>query len=319
MRRFDAVLSLAVLVLFSQRAPADVIDYQQFIQSHSALIHRYSFDGDSAERLEDQQGSADLTEKTRGTSPESISFTPGFAPPGSTRTSDAVVTTRDLNQDHNGAGLSTADGQATDYVSLPSTLTVEALFRPDRTSIASGSQEPLGFIVSFRPTADNRGYFVMQETIGLTSRLLTNIGDAFGAGNQVDLADPMIAGNWYYTATTYDVDENDGSTTITAYIADLTGGDTTLTALGPKTVPGSYFGAAPLTIGMRSAKAHSVDDDYFSFFPGAIDEVALYGTVLDQATLQSHLDAILVPEPSAFALLAIGLLSIMGFRRRRAR
>lgn len=320
MRRFDAVLPLAALLLLSQRVPAEVIDYQQLIQSHPDLIHRYSFDGDSAERLQDQQGSAHLNEKTRGSNVVPISFIPGFTIPGRTATSNAVLTTRHPTEVHNGAGLTTADADLNDFLSLPSTLTVEALFRPDEDTLPTGTNH--AYIVTSRPASESRGYFVMQSQVSIEgtdkSRLRTNIGSDFESDGEVEFLLPLTPGNWYYTAATYEVDTASDTTTITAYIADLTGGDATLNPLGSKTVQGSYLGDAPLTIGLMSDAAYDTFG-YQHFFPGAIDEVALYSALLDQPTLQSHLTAILVPEPSAFALLAAGSLALMGFRRRRAR
>lgn len=316
MRRFHCLLPLAVVLLLSRAVPAEVIDYQQLIQSHANLLHQYTFDGDATERLQDQQGSADLVEVSRGSSGfDPVTFIPGFAVPGGfAPTSTAVLTTRHGSTQHWGAGLSTPDANSADYLSLPSTLTVEALFRPDEAWLPTGTNN--AYIVSFRPASNRRGYFVMQRqaTAGEASRLVTNIGNGFGGGNELQLLSSLTPGNWYYTATTFDVDEGNNTTTVTGYIADLTAGDTELTPLGSETVSGSYLGDAPLAIGVLNNKAYA--GDYEHFFPGAIDEVALYDGVLDQATLQSHLTAIMVPEPSTVGLLAFGLLAVLAFHRR---
>jgi hypothetical protein len=74
------------------------------------------------------------------------------------------------------------------------------------------------------------------------------------------------------------------------------------------------FGAAPnLTIG--AARPDSGDAGYRPY-DGLLDEVAIYGTVLNADTVAAHYDAGIVPEPSSSMLLAIGGLMLM--RRRRS-
>lgn len=50
-------------------------------------------------------------------------------------------------------------------------------------------------------------------------------------------------------------------------------------------------------------------------FDGLIDEFALYGTVLDAATIQSHYEIGTIPEPSSLAFLGLSTLGLI-FRRR---
>ncbi|MDP6543872.1 MAG: PEP-CTERM sorting domain-containing protein [Phycisphaerae bacterium] len=54
---------------------------------------------------------------------------------------------------------------------------------------------------------------------------------------------------------------------------------------------------------------------------GKIDEIALFDTALSQADIQSIKDngvAAFIPEPSTFALTAVGLLGLLRRRRKRA-
>ena len=53
-------------------------------------------------------------------------------------------------------------------------------------------------------------------------------------------------------------------------------------------------------------------------FDGLIDEFALYGTVLDQPTIEAHYDAGVAPEPTTMAMLALGGVAMIRRRRNRA-
>jgi hypothetical protein len=72
------------------------------------------------------------------------------------------------------------------------------------------------------------------------------------------------------------------------------------------------FGATntnPLYIGSRA--------DLFTQFNGSIDDLRIYNHVLTEAEIAATMSQI--PEPSALALAALGLLALLGFARRRRR
>lgn len=56
-------------------------------------------------------------------------------------------------------------------------------------------------------------------------------------------------------------------------------------------------------------------------FNGSLDEIAIYGSALSEALIQSHyqvaLDGLLIPEPATLSLLALGAAAIVMRRRRR--
>ena len=115
----------------------------------------------------------------------------------------AVITVGDLDR-----GFRTGSA-----ITLPATLTVEVLMRPDTTT-ASGLG--IGYVVAARPSTDQRGYFVFQGSTGTPSDsndISTLIGGPFGSSHELTLVETLTAGHWYYVANTYTV--SGGSTTIT--------------------------------------------------------------------------------------------------------
>jgi len=278
-----------VSVCSTVTARAAITDLQNTVSANANLIRHYTFEGASdAERRQDKKGSLDMSEVGGGTLT--------YAASGFDATTDAI--------DVAGKALNTTGTDMT----FPTTLTVEALMRPDGTT-AQGYVVMAGDLEgSFR-----RGYFLYQGSPPTSDNndITTTIGDN-EAADAVTLVETLTAGHWYYVANTYS--KSGTQTTINTHIADLTAGETTLTKV-TKTVTGIYPADAELSIGALDWSGGAP----LELFDGAIDEVALYGSVLDTATLQGHLDQILIPEPSTFSMAALGLLSLglVGWRRRR--
>ncbi|MBL7132583.1 MAG: PEP-CTERM sorting domain-containing protein [Phycisphaerae bacterium] len=277
-------------------ARASVVDLRNVVSADATLTHHYTFEGSTdTQRREDKKGSADLSEVFNVSAAAAITYDAA----GFDGTTKAVITVGSERS----RGFSTGSA-----ITLPTTLTVEALMRPD-TSTAS--QAGRGYVAATRASTAQRGYFLYQGSTagtgtGDTDDISTLIGDPYDSGQELTLVETLTAGHWYYVANTYSV--SGGSTTINTHIADLTAGDTALTTAS-KTVTGDYGSSAALYIGIANYKGDG--------FPGAIDEVALYDSVLNAATLQNHLDQLLIPEPASAALLLLGLPMLIWRRRAR--
>jgi len=249
---------------------AGVEDLRTTVAADASLIHHYTFEGASdAERRADKKGTDDLSEVVTGAAG---AITYGAA--GFDATTEAVIP-------YGGGAANVSRAFSTvSTIALPTTLTVEVLFRPDTVPCAER-----GYLVMARSGTD-RGYFAYQgNTTGGSSDMSTLIGNPYDTDHQL-IFSTLTGSHWYYLVCTFEI--SGGSTTINTYIADLTAGETTLTTAG-KTVTGIYPASAPLAIGTATWTGQPA----FETFEGAIDEVALYNSVLDAATLQSHLNQIL--------------------------
>ena len=124
----------------------------------------------------------------------------------------------------------------------------------------------------------------------------------------------MIPGDWYFFAATF---TNSGATTdMQTYSANLTTGGA-LVAGTPVTEPAGNYNTSATSLWLGGA--------WFGHVPfgmdGAIDEAAIFDGALSSSTIALHLAAIQaappIPEPSSMLLLAAGLVSLCGLRRRR--
>jgi hypothetical protein len=105
------------------------------------------------------------------------------------------------------------------------------------------------------------------------------------------------------------------------YVAVTFTGSTRLMSLYVDgTLKGSATALTPL-LSMGNANAYLGASNYPSDpkLNGTIDEFDIYNTALDAATIAAHYAAgpVAVPEPSSYALAAVGLLALIAFRRPR--
>jgi hypothetical protein len=112
----------------------------------------------------------------------------------------------------------------------------------------------------------------------------------------------LSIGTWYYTAATYD------GTTQTAYLFDTKTG-TLYSSSGSGPTGTASCGYAVIGNGLGSVAGTR-------YFPGAIDNVTVYDSVLSSDVILQH-GKQLVPEPSTFALLAAGLVGLLCYAWRK--
>ena len=203
----------------------------------------------------------------------SVSYGPGV----DTLSRAAIGIKNETNHVYGAAWRTTGD------TTLPETLTVECVLRPNRKP-----ENFSGYIVGTRNSIDRdrRGYFLLINTSGKFALQI-------GTPNAVAFSDELETNHWYYVVTTFDVTAS-GATTqtvVNAYFADLTA-DTPLThALVNHTISGfnARYSFNPSQIGIGCLwNADSVQ--YPS--PASIDEVAIYGSVFSAETIDKHLEAL---------------------------
>jgi hypothetical protein len=335
---FRLILGGLCLCTLSSAARATGMLLSQVQQANSSLIHQWNFEGATdGSRLADSAGSADLQrvigefavgiddvsgnpiEEPRGTDGDSVEgqlsdviFEPGYFGGQAYRPYmiNPVVSNRA------GAALTGAGPTFT----TPTQFTMEAVVKAGNKTTASA----VNYIFQTRPGSD-RGYYLVQDESGLTrgdtEALGSVIGQAFaniGHGRLYDTSDP-----WIYIAAVIDLSPVAGAS-LSFYSANLSAGETTLTLFSKSdyvtndTLEGlsGIFGVGSFAVDRAALMTPGVPDFAQEMFQGAIDSLAVYDSPLDQATLQSNLNALLaVPEPASLALLILSGLQIVGRRR----
>ncbi|MDD4102247.1 MAG: M14 family zinc carboxypeptidase [Kiritimatiellae bacterium] len=266
----------AATLLGAGAANGNVIDFRSAVRAEPDLIHHYTFESpredDHLPRLKDWAGGVDLAETNRKTTAK-VQYVEGF----DTQCGAAGK-----------AGFSPASydtGAAwfmTNAVALPNTLTVECI-----VSFYTNSASVNTYIVAYRPTAEERGYFVRLTNGGQLQTLIgTSVNDA------KTIVPEVAFDNWYYIANTYTV--SGGKTTINCYYADLTGGGALQHVVVDAEANGHYGVSGQLSLGMLYGTWKSVCE-YYS--PCLIDEVAIYNTAQSFETIKKRFDTLKMPAP----------------------
>jgi len=295
------ISSVALMALLSPSARATTTMFQASAQGEASLIHQYSFDGVSnADRRADQMGTIDLTEQAFGSG---TTADLGYGLAGWDGTSQAFSSFRQIpGADSAGSAQLTAPG-----VTFGNTFSYEAIISPGQAGLGGGLA--IGFVLATR-VGSERGYFLVQGDGNLpspTHPFSSTLGNGYNVANTNIITGALTAGDWYYVAGSY-TRNGSANVTWTNYVANLTAGETVLNAAGPFTNTGVYpTGAQNVGIGGRWDNGES--------FPGLFDEVNLYSGALSEASFQANLDQLLIPEPTAPALLALALIPILGRRR----
>jgi hypothetical protein len=221
--------------------------------------------------------------------------------------------------------VSYADGLAGTLVPFSSTLnpqgpfTVELWVKPNTVPNSAGTPCPIS---SAQFNSDRSGWQIRERDTGYQFVLYNHVGSGTAA-NILGGGVPSTSG-WTYLAGVYD------GTTASLYV----NGALAISASAAGFLANDNAGGnGPLTIGYRS----SLDN----FFNGSADEVAIYGAALTSGQISAHYaaaasltagdysSAILadnpleflptqtVPEPSAVALISLGLIGMLGRHIRR--
>ena len=285
-------LALTVLIGVSS-ASADVAGLRNEVSGTGGLIHHYTFEGASdGERVVDKvSGGDDLSIIAYGTGSTTVDDPTGisFAGAAFDASTTSLTSYREGNNFAGGAGLSTVS-----EITLPASLTVEALIRPLSAPIDKGH-------AVMAMSSGERGYFIITQRNGSADdgnpnlyddSLNTLIGDGYTTEDNIKVLEkPYFPGDWYYVVNTYT--HSGGDTTITSYVANLTRGETALTKVADGIVAtGNYGASAPLGVGLADISKVNPPGPYALAFNGQIDEVALYDTVVDETTLEGHYDAL---------------------------
>lgn len=269
---------------FARSLPAfgsgSVAALRRLVGQHPRLIHHYTFEGLTPEaQRRDKRGNLDLTEAVmrggRGGGEILYEF-PGFDT--TTRAIRPYRSTIDGNT--NGIAL-----QSEGVFQAPAALTVELLV--SFATVRGREEAPIACAVATRADERRCGFLLVAAEQGRLVQLLD--ADYFWVEGIGEFA--FLPDEWYYVACTFQ--SVGGGTRVNCYLANLTRGQRSLAwvvrdQVTPGLVPSSRLGIGK---GFDGSTAHAYP------WSGALDEVAIYDTVLDRATLERHLAALVHGEP----------------------
>ena len=310
MKKYNAFKLCAVgitgVLLAPGIAKASLADLEALQAANPNLVVQYGFEGsDDSTRLADGSANGFTLQRVAGTDGgdvNNIQFVTGYD-----GVSQAYQPSFDTSNYRIGAGLNSISTT----VPLGSAVTVEAVVNLDTFVLPTGGSG--AYIIDGRPPVSNgRAYFYRQlDSPGV--RLTTTLGDTFGDAPEVPGYD-YTAGEWYYVALTASYDLGGNQTTVNWYGANLTQGDAVMSLLATDntTFQGDWTGDTQIGVGAFLNGSQE-------YLQGRIDNVALTGAILGQGALQQRLNAlyVAVPEPSTFALAALGGLAFFARRLRR--
>jgi hypothetical protein len=243
------------------------------------LIHHYTFEGASlGEKLCDRRGNLALGELAMrdGSGGGAIDY----AAAGFDSTAGALRPYRALYQGNTrGVAL-----QSEAIFQPPKAMTIELLLCC--ADPGEGQGEAIVAAVATRASRRDCGFLVAALGRGQIAVLLD------GRARWLESAASMVPGDWYYLASTFDTEG--GRTLVNCYVANLSAGQRRLDgAIRDQWVAGAPA-AGPLGVG----KGFDGEIAHAYPWPGALEGLAIYDAVLDAATLQSHLDALIRVSPA---------------------
>lgn len=265
-----------VFRLPAERWAAGISRLRAAVASHPALIHHYPFEGSTAaQRRQDHSGQLHLVEVVmsggRGeTQPRFV-----LAPPGADQWAFHPV--RGLYAGNRiGAALQTEGS-----FSPPENLTIELL--ANFGGFSPREKDPVAALIASRTNARQVSFFLAVAGQGQLVQLL----DAEEPWLETEGA--LIPGEWYYLATTFRTDPQTATTLVNTYLANLSRDQKTLQWVAKNRKLVGIPAPSRLGIG----KGFDPQGRHAYPWPGLIDEVAIYRAILDQQTLQQHLNLLL--------------------------
>jgi hypothetical protein len=249
---------------------------RQLVDRHPRLIHHYTFEGLTPEtQREDKRGSLHLIEAVMQAGRGGGDVL--YRAPGLDATTRAFRPYRAaIDGNTNGVAL-----QSENAFQPPPAMTVELLlnYSPPR----GREQTPIACALATRANDRQCGFYLAAAEEGY----LTQLFDGDAAWVEGRHSEAFLPDEWYYVVSTFAVES--GKTRINTYLANLTRGERSLNwvvrdALAPGTPPASRLGIGK---GFDWHVAHAYP------WSGMLDEVAIYDTLLDRATIEMHLAALL--------------------------
>jgi len=239
---------------------------------HPRLIHHYTFEGAiPQEQFRDRRGGLPLAEVAMGDGR-------GGGTLRSVRGFDATtiaVAPHRADKSGNSRGVALQSEAAFEP---PAEMTVELLlsFRPPDSGAKGG-------VFTALATGGRRSSFLMAALEqGQLMQLLS--ADRTLVETEGNFA--FVPRHWYYVASSFR--SVSGQTQVNTYAANLTQGERTLTWL----VKDELIPGVPAISRLGVGKGFDANNAHAYPWSGDLDEVAIYDAVLDQGTLERHLQAV---------------------------
>ena len=286
MQKRSVMLCVAAVLCVASAAQAGTVAYRNTVLGDSPLVY-YEFD------------------ETSGTT----SANSGSSGTGNTGTINSTVTLGNATFQNGGTSYDFGGGWVS-AAAIPSSLTewtIEAWINWDSakttdTNFVGNDQGGWNDDVLFGIGAEGGTAGVPASSLGLIQQ--------GNPGSTRDfVTDPLSHSVWHHVVATGSTTNGELKLYVDGILVDtdssLTNGITFNGAGG--------FGTPTLAVGASRTTVDAGQRPY----DGLLDEVAIYGTVLNAATVEAHYDVgILVPEPGSIMLLALGCPMAMVRRRR---
>jgi hypothetical protein len=255
-----------------EASPVCVPRWRQAVLQQPELRHLWSFEGWQRQQvLRDHKGHLDLKEVVMfGGAGGGKAL---YFQPGASSLSRSVVPFRAET-----AGNSLGAAFQSTEVFVPSeSLTVQAICRFD--GLSHPQPEDVCILLGTRAGADRCGFLLAADGFG---RLLC----LFEANSPwLEIPVRLLPGGWYYLAATFENRENQGrpGSRVTVFVGELDGPSSLTKVVDgvwiPGQLPGGFLGVGK---GFEKNGAHAYP------WPGAIDELAVFSSALEEVTIRKH-------------------------------